>query len=124
YVTGYFQSAVAMFGNLAVTNSAIGSQDIFLAKYDSDGNVLWVKTAGGSDDDVGNGIAADSAGNTFVTGYFYSTNVNFNGTILTNFGPAGSSDVFIAKYDTTGALLWAKQAGGSLDDQAGGVAVD
>jgi len=124
YVTGYFSSGVALFGNRSLTNSAIGSKDIFLAKYDSAGNLLWVKSAGGSDDDFGNGVGVDAIGNVYATGFFYSTNAGFNGTVLTNSGPAGSSDIFIAKYDSSGTLLWLKQAGGSADDEAGGIAVD
>src|SRR5438045_990616 len=60
----------------------------------------------GAADDVGNAIAVDSVGNSFVTGYFMSANAMFGGTVLTN---AGGAEVFLAKYDFAGGLLWARR---------------
>ena len=61
YVTGYIKNSGNQFGSNSV--SASGGDDIFIAKYDAGGNNLWVKRAGGSDDDHGRGIDVDSAGN-------------------------------------------------------------
>src|SRR5674476_1438846 len=47
-----------------------GSGDIFLAKYDPNGNCLWVKHAGGIHGDGANGISSDLKGNVFLTGCF------------------------------------------------------
>lgn len=71
--------------------------------------------------EVGQAIVRDKAGNVYVTGYFMNT-VNFGpGYSLTS---AGNSDVFIAKYTSTGSILWAKAIGGVSADIVQGIAVD
>jgi hypothetical protein len=117
YVTGYFNSQ-ASFNGTSLT--AAGNNDIFVAKYNSNGDFKWVKQAGGSDSDIGNGIAVDGSGNSYVTGHFRKT-ASFNGTSLTS---VGSSDIFVAKYDDSGEFQGAKKAGGILDDEGKGIAVD
>ena len=109
YVTGYFERQ-ATFGN--TTLNSYGDRDIFIAKYDNNGNLKWVQQAGGRYDDGGYGIASDNSGNIVVTGYFKRTS-QFGDTILTS---AGSADIFIAKYTSEdGKLIWVQQAGGNRD---------
>ena len=57
------------------------------------------------------GLALDTNANCYVTGWFDSTN-NFGGSTLTN-QSIGGSDIFVAKYNASGALQWAQQAGQS-----------
>ncbi len=78
-------------------------------------------TAGAQDDDRGLGIAVDAQGNAIVTGFFHDT-VDFGGKTLT--AADSGSDAFAAKYDPTGALLWAVRFGGNGDDKGTAVAVD
>ncbi|MCG2683351.1 MAG: GEVED domain-containing protein, partial [Planctomycetales bacterium] len=79
--------------------------------------------AGAAGDDVGQAVAADSAGNAYVAGTFRGT-VDFDpGVGVYNLTSAGGSDVFVAKYSSSGALLWARAIGGTGDDAATGVAV-
>lgn len=84
----------------------------------------WAKTYGGKFDDKGNAIAIDLLGNVYVAGHFYGT-IEFQ-TIegITKFSSMGSFDVFIAKFDPMGNVLWAKQFGGIREDIANGIAVD
>ncbi len=117
YVTGGFEGT-ATFGSPTLTSN--GEEDIFIAKLDSDGNWLWAKKAGGSDDDDGSGIAVDARGNIYVIGQFYST-ATFGSTTLTS---NGVTDIFIAKLDSSGNWLWAKNAGGKTEDIGSGIAVD
>ncbi|MDI3503422.1 MAG: hypothetical protein PWP64_358 [Candidatus Cloacimonadota bacterium] len=117
YVTGYFQGS-ASFGTTTLTSS--GGNDIFIAKMDSSGNWLWAKRAGGSSHDSGRGIAVDESGNSYVTGSFEGS-ASFGSTTLTS---SGSSDIIIAKMDSSGNWLWAKRAGGSSDDYGYDIAVD
>jgi hypothetical protein len=105
-ITGLF-SDWTQFGTF-IMNSA-GNFDIFIAKYDSVGEVIWVKRAGGSGRDEGHGIATDGLGNYFISGWFEGT-ATFGSITLTS---TGSDDVFIAKYDSAGNVIWAKQAGGT-----------
>ena len=111
FVTGYFTSPTITFGSTMLTNA--GFANVFFAKYDSTGNVLWAKSAGGISSDIGYSVSADAGGNVFVSGQFSSPTITFGSIILTN---AGSGDMFIAKYDSTGNVLWAKSAGGTSDD--------
>ena len=95
------------------------SQPVEVQKLD------WAKQAGGSDFDDGQGIAVDSSGNSYVTGRFIGSATfgtgEVNETILTS---AGGSDIFVAKYNSSGALIWAKQAGGSEGESGRDIAVD
>ncbi|WP_395750535.1 SBBP repeat-containing protein [Prosthecobacter sp.] len=101
--------------------TGLGSTDFFLTKVSPDGKFLWVRSLGGSLVDRGYGVATDPAGNIYVTGHYQSTDAQANGHLLPN---AGDYDVFIAKYDTQGALLWIKTAGGKGYDYGHGIAVD
>ncbi|MEQ8815050.1 MAG: TauD/TfdA family dioxygenase [Thalassobaculum sp.] len=73
---------------------------------------------GGTSFDQGYSVAVDSSGNSYVTGYFDGT-VDFDpGAGTTNLTGAGSVDVYIVKYDSSGALVWAKNVGGTNTDQS------
>ena len=78
------------------------------------GALVWAKRAGGTSSDGGRGIATDGAGNSYVSGRFSGTATfglgEANQTTLTS---AGGPDIFVAKYDPSGALIWAKRAGGT-----------
>lgn len=103
----------------AVPVQCRGKEDAFLAKYDSAGNLLWFKQAGGADVDRADGVAVDSAGNSYITGQFRGEAV-FGDRRLT---PEGPCDFFIVKYDPNGKLLWAKRDAGGFTE-ARGIAVD
>jgi len=117
YVTGYFRSTVA-FGSASLTS--VGGEDLFVAKLDPDGAVVWATRAGGTGLDKGYGIATDGQGNCFVTGHFLGTAI-FGNTTLT---AVGNVDVFIAKLDASGAFVWAKGFGGTAGDLGQGIAAD
>jgi hypothetical protein len=107
FVTGYFESR-AVFDNEELIS--LGGHDVFVVKYDPDGNVLWAKQAGGIDWDEGNNIAVDRWGNCYVTGYFGAT-ANFGTvTLVSNLG---EREIFIARFDNDGDVVWAKQAAGT-----------
>ena len=119
YMSGGFTGANITIGSTTLTNvnNAGNSQDIFITKYDVNGNLMWAKSTGGISDDFGNSVSNDASGNVFVSGYFRSPTVAFGSTTLTNVNNAGNSqDIFIAKYDAAGNVLWAKSSGGTGDD--------
>ncbi len=119
FVAGYFKTN-AMFGLFPVASA--GQEDIFLAKYDANGGLLWVNTAGGISGDSALSLAVDATGNAVIAGSFLSARANFGPYTLTNLGDF--SDIFVAKYDSQGGILWAKRAGYRFFDQANAVAVD
>ena len=79
---------------------------------------------GGTGYDQGNGIAVDSSGNAYVTGYTNSTNFPVTpGAFQATFG--GFDDVFVTKVNATGtALLYSTYLGGTGFEQGNGIAVD
>ena len=125
-VTGTFIHA-ATFGagepNETVLTSG-GETDIFIAKYGTDGNLIWAKSAGSDSNSSADGISALSDGSFLMAGYFTSSLVldagEVNETTLTS---VDSEDAFVAEYTTDGSLIWAKSAGGSGNDGAEDVAV-
>jgi gliding motility-associated-like protein len=121
YVTGYISGLANDFDN--IITSAIGGHDIFIAKYDSAGTLLWVKTAGSSAFDQGLAIATDGAGNAYVTGHFESS-ITFQGSTPVTLTSSGGKDIFIAKLDPSGNVLWAKKAGGTADDSGLGISTN
>lgn len=118
YVTGYF-SNTAKFGGKSVTSK--GGKDIFVAKYNSSGSCIWVKSAGSGATEYGYGIAADNFGRVFVTGGFrYST--TFGSIKLKAAG--GNADMFVACYNSSGDVVWAKKGGGDYNDYGRAIAID
>ncbi|MBP0019036.1 MAG: SBBP repeat-containing protein [Cyanobacteria bacterium SBLK] len=112
-------------GNLYVTGTAFNwiiddpntftRDDIWIAKYDRNGNLLWQEEWGTSQTDSAEGITVDDGGNVYLTG---STTGDLNGT------NAGSDDAWLAKYDTHGHRLWTKQLGSNGNDRSVDVAID
>lgn len=107
------------FGGVA--RMGAGEVDFVLAKLSPEGRVLWLRSLGGGKVDRGYGVATDAAGNAYVTGHYESTDAEAAGQVLPN---AGDYDVFVAKYDPDGALLWARTAGGAGYDYGHGIVVD
>jgi len=117
-ITGYFNNT-AQFDAQSVTSA--GQQDIFVAKYDAAGNLVWVMKAGGTGNDAGYGVTFDRSGNVIVTGEFSGT-CTFGSFTLTS--AAGTADVFTAKYNPSGTVLWAKKGSGPLADKGTDVVAD
>jgi len=117
FIIGSFEDT-ATFGSTTMISA--GHTDIFFAKYDTKGNIVWIKQIGNIGPDRGNSICMDKFGNCLVTGTFSGT-VNFGTIKLTS---VGGEDIFITKYDAMGNVVWAKQAGGGGDDIGYGIATD
>jgi hypothetical protein len=105
YIAGYFNPGMT-FGSTTLT-SVNGTNSAFIAKFDRRGNPVWAKNAGGDGNDQAYNIVADPDGNLYVAGSF-SQSITF-GTRTLRAGKEG--DIFLAKYDSNGNLLWANQAG-------------
>lgn len=117
YTCGKYGGTAVFSGD---TLKAKGSSDCFLAKHTADGTLQWVRSAGGTSVDIAQGVSSDKSGNIFVTGYYSATGF-FGADTLTSHG---SSDIFIAKYNSSGSMQWAKGAGGSGADEGAGITVD
>ncbi|MBI4645285.1 MAG: SBBP repeat-containing protein [Bacteroidia bacterium] len=120
YLTGYIASDTAYFDNDTLFSN--GSCDIYLAKFDSLGGLLWIRQAGGDWWDEGKTIALDDENNIYIAGKFVDTVMFENDTII-SFSTDGY-DVFLAKYDNDGNLLWTETGGGKLGDIPKAVGTD
>ncbi|WP_264519642.1 SBBP repeat-containing protein [Flavobacterium sp. N1994] len=126
FVTGYFTGTADFDPSASTANltSAGGSSDIFIAKYNSSGIYVWAKNMGSTGPDVGNSLKVDSNNNVFVTGYFAGT-ADFDPSASTaNLTSAGSNDVFVAKYNTSGNYVWAISLGGTGNDIGNSLELD
>ncbi|MCF8296448.1 MAG: T9SS type A sorting domain-containing protein [Saprospiraceae bacterium] len=121
YMAVFFNSKSISFGTTTLSNANWGWSDIFIVKYDTLGNVLWEKSAGGLGDDLSSSISADSHGNVYLAGSFHSPSITFGPTTLTY---VGNSDIYIVKYDASGVVKWAKSAGGNFDDICNSISND
>jgi uncharacterized delta-60 repeat protein len=124
-VTGCFGYGDLTFGsgesNQTVLTSSGGS-DIFIARYNPNGTLAWAKRAGGTADDVGNDITTLSDNSTVVTGSFNGYATFGPGEVNeTTLSSAGSDDIFFARFNPDGTLLWAKRVGGSDYDYSRGI---
>jgi hypothetical protein len=126
YVTGNTASATTNFnvggtGGLADGN---GADDVYVAKYTTAGTFLWVKRVGGNLTDQGRSVRTDANGNLYISGNFQST-ANFNsggtGGIVTS---AGNIDIYLAKYNSTGAFQWVRSMGGTAPDYGLSIGID
>lgn len=110
-----FAVAVDSSGNVYLSgqtsSEGAGGNDVLLAKYNSAGAIQWQRRLGGAGSDVGRGVALDSSANVYVTGYTSSEG-------------AGGNDMLLAKYDTSGTILWQRSLGGTSNDTGVGIAVD
>jgi Beta-propeller repeat. len=106
------------FGGGIVSGS--GNLDIFITKRNSSGAFTFVKNFGNTGADAATSVAIDSANNIIVGGYFTGT-INMGSTNLVS---AGGSDVFVAKFNSAGTLLWAARFGGSALERCNGVSLD
>lgn len=118
-ITGTFRFEDLALGDTTLSNN--GGFDVFIAKYDPDGSLLWASRAGGLGDDNGQGITVDADNNIITTGRFAFDALFDNDSTLTS---AGDRDIYLAKYNPEGTLLWVRQAGGDDFDEGLGVAVN
>lgn len=123
YITGSFSGTTDFDPGIGIANLvSVGGNDIFVSKWDSNGNFVWARQMGGSSGEGGNSIALDDLGNIYTTGTF-SGSADFNPGIDTAYltvsgGSAFTGNIFVSKLNASGAFVWAKKMGG-IDAAAG-----
>ncbi len=116
YVVGGFRQT-ADFGTQQLTSA--GETDVFVAKYNTTGQVLFATAAGGPLSDRANDITFDNSNSMIVTGEFRDS-ILFGGFELNNYGSGPSSrDIFVAKISKTGEWKWATKAGSKKGTERG-----
>jgi hypothetical protein len=117
-VTGSFAGTVNFGGSALTTNAT--TNDIFIAKFDPFGNHLWSKRFGTANEQNAYAVTTDASGNVLIGGRFANM-VDFGGNVLVS---AGSVDMFVAKFDSSGAHVWSKGFGGAGDQTGRSVDTD
>ena len=137
YVTGSYGSnpltiynaGGASFGTLTLT----GSDDVFVVKYNTSGIAQWATRLTGTTSEYGLGISADSTGNIYVIGFYTFGSLsayNADGSLFTGTGMplsnvgAGTTDVFIMKYNSSGNAVWGTRLTGTGDDRGNMISVN
>lgn len=100
-LTGYFKGTVN-FGGGDLTASGTGTEDVFVARFDASGVHSWSDSYGDGDRQLARSVAIDGSGNLAITGRFEGI-IDFGAGADTS---AGSWDIFVAEFDSAGALLW------------------
>jgi len=109
YVTGYYRSASAIFGNTTLsTGTGSTNADTFVGKIDSNGTWLWAVSAGNSQNhyDLGEAIGIDSNGLIYVTGSLHEGSVFGNHSTSISDPSPGQPSVFIAQLSVDGVWNW------------------
>jgi hypothetical protein len=126
FITGRYYTPSITFGSTTLFNTDTSSTAVgfesFIVKYSASGNLLWAKGIGGTGGDFGNGITNDSDGNAYVVG-IYSDTISFDAFNLSNTN-LGAFNIFVVKYNPSGNVIWAKQAGGTDNDYGNSISLD
>jgi hypothetical protein len=110
YIAGSFTSSTWNLGTATLTKNDVGSADVFTLKLNSiDGSLTWAKSFGGNSFESAYGIAVDGAGNSYLTGEFFSSGLAFGNATLNR---AGGFDLFVTKLDNVDPID--REATGSL----------
>lgn len=116
YISGYTYSTSGIATAGAWQIAPGGGEDGFLAKFDSSGVLQWSTYYGGSADDYGNSISADTSGHIYLAGTTYSSSgIATAGAWQDTLG--GDFDAFLARFDSSGALQWATYYGGANEEE-------
>lgn len=117
FAAGNFEYSLSLNGS---TYQSKGTKDIYIIKYNEGGAILWTQIVGSKGFDNITAMAADAEGNLYATGTFSDT-LEVSGQKL--FNHHLSTDIFLAKFNAFGELVWLQQHGGALYDFANDVVV-
>jgi hypothetical protein len=120
YIFGYFQSPIISFDTISLMNT--GNWDIYLTKYDTNGNVVWARSAVGNGQENAWSVTTDNEGNIYICGSYRSNIIYFDNFTLTN--TSTEFDIYLVKYDKYGKVIRVKSASGEEWDEAKSVTVD
>ena len=111
-------------GTYELTTS--GGSDIAVARYNNKGKLSWAFNIGSASTDYVESVDVDSAGNIYICGSFYDNVVDWDPSPTGTFnrGSLGSSDIYFAKYDSSGNFAWVKTVGDLNSQEAFSIDVD
>jgi len=124
YFSGIFENTFDFDPGPGVYNlTSNGSQNMFISKFDNNGNIVWAKSFDGTGNQMGR-LVVDSEGNIYATGRLWGTTDLDPDTSVYTLSSNGEGDVFILKMNASGSLIWAKNMGGYNGDYSYSIALD
>ena len=127
FISGYFTSHSISIGSITLNGNLYNQPRPFIAKFDSLGHACWAQSLQGNIQDYPSyryGLAIDTFQNIYFTGYFRSPNFSIGTFVLNSPGISHLGQIFLAKYDTSGQVVFASSIGGNGDDQLPYVTID
>ncbi len=126
-ITGEFKGTAIIAGQ-SLTSTSSSFSDIFIAKFDSNGNGLWASNYGDSyGSESGRGVIVDSNDDIYVTG-FYKGTINFGANSISSvtdmYTTSPGYDMFVAKFNSAGTNIWAETAGEGRDEYPMAIDID
>jgi len=100
YITGYYRNGPLYYNSDSLLN--VGSSDAFVAKLDTQGQILWVKGIGTPSNELGSAISCDDLNNIYVVGTFQDS-LTIDNQLLQSYGALNN---FIIKLDDSSNLIW------------------
>ena len=119
YLGGYFTAPTLVLDSY--TLSCSGS-NFYIAKLDANGNVLWVKNEGGSQQLTCSDIQVDVNNNVYLGGIYKGSGASIETYTLSN--DSSTKNIFISSYNGSGQLLHVRTAGGKYDDELDYMSLD
>ncbi len=119
YICGYFSDTLKIGNEVLAGKSDEG--DMFVARFNSIGELIWMERAGLEGITRARDIALDEDGNIIIGGTFKGKASFSSDTLMTN---TATHDVFVCKLNPSGVFLWGKKLGGVWEKEFGGLALD
>lgn len=111
YNIGHFRSTINLDPNGSQMYYANNNWDVYVQKFDSNGDLIWARVIGGMSDDKAGDVSVDLLGNVFISGSFEDT-TDLDPSIDTfNVISNGQTDIFIVKLTSDGDFVWGKSIG-------------
>lgn len=120
YVLGYFTGEVDFDPSASQKLiTASGGEDIFFAKYNASGDLIWIRQLATAANERATGLKIDDSNNAYICGYFEGTiNLNPVPPEFFTITSSGGTDGFLAKYNSSGTFQWSQRIGDTADDRA------
>lgn len=119
-VGGFYKSIKLVLASDTLVNSTPNKSEGFVAKFNANGNPLWLRGIEGKQEEEIGGLAVDKDGNIGIVGHFNSQVLKLENQTFSN---KGQYDVFYAKYSPNGNLVWAGSVGDSLYELSGDIGI-
>ncbi len=119
FVAGSYFAPSMLIGS--VTVNSLGGGDVFVSKWDPNGNLIWVQNIGGTGLETVGGICTATNGGVFICGSYDSPVLTVSTATLGQNSTLGNHDIYVANFSSGGSCMWANRYGNTGNDVAKGI---